>query len=51
MKKGCVYVCDYVIFGIGTYKKCVFRFEKGYKHIIHQVAQKHTAGVHGKNNI
>ena len=27
-------ICDYVIFGIGTYKKCVFRFKKGYKQII-----------------
>ena len=27
-------ICDYVISGIGTYKKCVFRFKKGYKQII-----------------
>ena len=31
-KKMCI--CEYVIFGIDTYKKCVFRFEKGYKQII-----------------
>ena len=27
-------ICEYVIFGIDPYKKCVFRFEKGYKQII-----------------
>ena len=26
-------ICEYVIFCIGTYKKCVFRFEEGYKQI------------------
>ena len=26
--------CEYVKDGIGAYKKCVFRFEKGYKQII-----------------
>ena len=27
-------ICDYVKNRIGTCKKCVFRFEKGYKRII-----------------
>ena len=26
-------ICEYVIFGIDTYKKCVFKFEKGYKQV------------------
>ena len=28
-----MYICDYVKSHIGTYKNCVFKFEKGYKGI------------------
>ena len=31
-KKMCI--CEYFIFSIDTFKKCFFRFEKGYKQII-----------------
>ena len=39
-------ICDYVKNHFGTCKKCVFRFEKGYKQIIALSSSKHTAEEH-----
>ena len=39
-------ICEYVIFSIDTCEKCFFRFEKGYKRFLFQVAPKHTALIY-----
>ena len=40
-KKMCI--CEYVIFSIDTCEKCFFRFEKGYKRFLSQIAPIHSA--------
>ena len=36
-------ICEYIIFRIDTCEKCFFRFEKGYKRSLSQIAPIHTA--------